>query len=222
MNHSITTSAPGLAAAALVLALSARAALGQEADVPPGEFALGIGYAHVSIGGSESLLDSEDALRFDGALSISPFPEVPQLRLGGAMGFVLALDNSERTIISSGGLVVVGSSDVPLFMFEPEVRLSWQQTFGEGPGFYIEPGIGAGGVYANLSIDSEDSPSGMSFDESDWSFSARAFVNVGFPVPGGLAGVQASYMWADDLDLASNAGGNVNEFYIGIFGALRF
>jgi len=208
--------------AAVALALSAGRACGQELGEFPGEFALGIGYAHVSIGGSDSLLDSEDALRFDGSLSIAPFPDVPQLRLGGALGFVLTLDNSQRTVVSNGGLVVVGSSDIPLFMFEPEVRLSWQQPLGESPGFYIEPGIGVGGVYANLSIDADDSPSGRSFDESDWSFSARAFVNVGFLVPGGVAGFQASYMWAYDLDLAANANGSVNEFYVGIFGALRF
>jgi hypothetical protein len=62
-----------------------------------------------------------------------------------------------RTIISNGGLVVVGNSDMPLLMFEREVRLSWQQTFGEGPGFYIEPGTGAGGVHANPSVDVDDS-----------------------------------------------------------------
>jgi hypothetical protein len=215
-------SAGTFAALAVALALSAPAARGQEDEGLAGEFGLGIGYANVSIGGSESPLDSEDTLRFDGWLSVAPFEAVPQLRLGGAMGFVFALDNSERAIVSSGGVVIVGSSDIPLFMFEPEVRLSWQQTFGEGPGFYIEPGIGAGFVYANLSIDDDDSPTGRSFDESDWSFSARAFINVGFPVEGGVAGIQASYMWADDLDLAANASGSVNEFYIGIFGALRF
>jgi hypothetical protein len=101
------------------------------------------------------------------------------------------------------------------------VRLSWQQPFGEG-GFFIEPGIGVGFVYANLSIDADDSPLGQAFDESDWSFSTRAFVNVGFLVEGGVAGVQASYMWADEVDLAANVSGEVNEFYIGIFGALQF
>jgi hypothetical protein len=222
MNRKVIPLAERFAVVAVVLVLSARGAGGQPPDLPPGEFALGIGYAQVSIGDSDSLLDSEDALRFDSALSVSPFPDVPQLRLGAALGFVLTLDNSQRAIVSDGGLIVVGSSDVPLFLFEPEVRLSWQQPFGEGGGFFVEPGIGAGGVYANLSIDADDSPSGTSFDESDWSFSARAFLNVGFLVEGGVAGVQASYMWADDLHLAANAGGDVSEFYVGIFGALRF
>src|SRR5687767_15568031 len=130
MKLSAGTLAPG----AVALDLTAPAARGQEDEGPGGEFGLGIGYANVSIGGSESPLDSEDTLRFDGWLSVAPFEAVPQLRLGGAMGFVLALDNSERAIISNGGVLIVGSSDIPLFMFEPEVRLSWQQTFGEGPG----------------------------------------------------------------------------------------
>jgi hypothetical protein len=210
------------AVVAIALALSARAARGQESESElMGEFGLGIGYTQVSIGGSDSPLDSEDAVRFDLALSIAPLPAVPQLRLGGALGFVLALDNSQRTIVSDGGLVIVGSSDVPLFLFEPEVRVSWQQTFGDG-GFYVEPGIGVGFVYVNLSVDAGDPPFEQSFDESDTAFSTRAFINVGFAVEGGVAGIQASYMWADDVDLAANVGGELNEFYVGIFGALRF
>ena len=193
-----------------------------EEEGPASEFSLGIGYANVSIGGSESVLDSLDALRFDAAVSFSPLQRLPQLRLGAAAGVALVPDNSQFAIVSDGGLVVVGRSDVPVWLIEPEVRLSWRQSFGEDGQIYVEPGVGAGAVYARLSIDGEDTSSGLSFDESDTSFSARAFLNVGARVTGGLAGLQVSYARGGSLDLAENADGEVEEFYIGIFGSLRF
>jgi len=192
-------------------------------ELAPGEFSLGIGYAHIAIGdSSESVLDSEGALRFDGSLSYAPLEGLPQLRVGFALGVSLVLDDSERAIISDGGLVVVGSSDVPLWLLEPEFRLSWQQFLGSEQNFFIEPGVGVGGVFANLSIDDEDSPTGDSFDEWDSGLSARVFLNVGMIVEGGLAGLQFSYMRGESLDLAENASGEVEQFYVGFFGALRF
>lgn len=210
-----------LMAAFLVMAVG-RIAFAQD-GVPPGEFSLGIGYAHISIGDSgSSVLDAEDALRFDGALSYAPFPQVSQLRLGAALGVSLVLDDSQRAIISDGGLVVVGSSEVPLYLLEPELRVSWQQYFGHGRHFYIEPGIGVGGVIGNLSLDADDTESGESFDESDAGFSARVFLNVGVRATGGYAGLQASYMRGESLEFAENARGEVEQFYVGLFGCLRF
>lgn len=197
-------------------------ARGQQADLAPGEFSLSIGYAHISIGDSESLLNSQDALRFDALWNTAPFPDLPQLRIGAAFGTSLVLDDGEFAIISSGGAVIVGRADIPLFLLEPEFRVSWQQFFGHDNSFYIEPGIGIGGVFGNLSIDGDDTVSGDSFDEWASAFAARVFVNIGFHVEGGLAGVQMSYMRGGDLDFARNAGGEIDEFYIGIFGALRF
>jgi hypothetical protein len=199
-----------------------RLALAQD-GVPPGEFSLGIGYAHISIGDSgSSVLDSEDALRFDGVLSYAPFPQVSQLRLGAAVGVSLVLDDSERVITSSGGLVIAGSSEVPVYLVEPEFRASWQQFFGQGQHFYVEPGIGVGGVIGNVSLDADDTASGDSFDESDAALSARVFLNVGFRAEGGFAGLQASYMRGGSLDFAENARGEVEELYVGFFGCLRF
>ena len=211
-----------LLAATLALMSVGRPARAQD-GVPPGEFSLGIGYAHLSIGDSgSSVLDSEDALRFDGALSYAPFPQVSQLRIGAAVGVSLVLDDSERAIISNGGLVIVGSSEIPLYLVEPEFRVSWQQFFGRGRHFYIEPGVGVGGVIGNLSLDADDTSSGESFSESDAAFSARAFLNVGFRATGGFAGLQASYMRGGDLEFAENARGEVEQLYVGFFGCLRF
>ena len=196
--------------------------IGSAMATPPGEFALGLGYANLSIGGSDSVLESLDALRWDASLSYAPFADLPQLRVGAGFGVAMVFDDSEFAFISSGGAVFVGSADIPLFTLEPEFRVSWQQFFGPDESFYIEPGIGVGGVFANLNVDSEDTASGESFDEWESSVSARVFLNVGFLTEGGFAGVQASYMWAESLDFAENASGEVQEFYIGIFGALRF
>ena len=193
-----------------------------KAELAPGEFSLGIGYAHISIGDSDSLLHSQDALRFDAMWNYAPFRDLPQLRLGAGFGTDLVLDNSEFVFVSNGGAVFAGHADIPLFLLEPEFRVSWQQFFGNDQSFYIEPGIGIGGVFGNLNVDADDTNVGKSFDEWASAFAVRVFVNIGFHAEGGLAGVQMSYMRGGELDFAQNASGEIDEFYIGIYGALRF
>ena len=185
------------------------------------DFALGIGYGNFSVGDSDSPLDSQDMLRFDSALTIGPIPSVPQLRIGGALGFGLVIDSSGFFIISNGGLVAGGSGEVPMIVFEPEARVSWRQYLGD-TGMFLEPGVGVGGAFANISIDADDTSTGEEFDEWDSSFAARAFFNVGFEVEGGFAGFQVSYMRGDGMDFGTDASGDVEEFYVGIYGALRF
>jgi hypothetical protein len=189
------------------------------------EFAAGIGYANISIGDSDSPLDSQDGLRFEFGISFAPFPDVPQLRLGGAFGTGIVFDSGQTTVVSSGGLVVATSGDVPLITLEPEARLSWRQRFGDS-GFFIEPGIAGGAFIAHLDfeVDEDDffDDEDDDFDEWDTSLSARAFVNVGVEFPGGAGGVQASYLRAGDLDLGGGTEGDAEEFYIGVFGTFRF
>jgi hypothetical protein len=192
-----------------------------ELVAPASEFAAGIGYAHISIGGSGSELNDENGLRFEASVSFSPLAKLPQLRVGAAIGTSLVFDDSDLAIISSGGVVVVGHSTVPLFTVEPEVRLSWRQEFSEGK-FYVEPGVGLGGMIAHLDIDSDQTAGGESFNETEANWAARAFVNIGFRTGGGFAGVQLSYLRSGDINLADNASGDVDEFYVGLFGALRF
>jgi len=188
---------------------------------PASEFAAGIGYAHISIGGSGSELNDENALRFEASVSFSPLAKLPQLRLGAAIGTSLVFDDSDLAIISSGGVVVVGHSTIPLFTVEPEVRVSWRQEFSDGK-FYVEPGVGIGGMIAHLDIDADQAAGGESFNETEANWAARAFVNIGFRTGGGFAGVQLSYLRSGDIDLADNASGDMDEFYLGLFGALRF
>jgi hypothetical protein len=193
-----------------------------EQDALRSQFALGIGYAHLAIGGSDSALESEDALRFDPALTFAPFRDLPQLRIGGALGVTMVLDNSQFAFVSNGGAVFVGHSDVPLWLLEPELRASWQQPFGRSGEFFVEPGVAIGAVYGQLSIHAEDTHSGQSFDESDGTATGRVFLNLGARVPGGYAGIQASYARGGKLHFADNASGDFEQYYIGIFGAARF
>lgn len=205
-------------AAATAVVLSATRAVALDSDEFTSEFSLGVGYSHVSIGDNNSAIDSEDLLRFDGAFSINPFSRVPQLRLGFALGVGMDFDNSKGVVIvRNGQLTAFSSSDIPLLLIEPEFRLSWQQWFGK---WYVEPGVGVGGVFANLNLESDDGAE--TFDEWDSSLSGRVFLNVGFAVQGGVAGFQGSYMRAGDISFADNLGGEVEEFYIGFFGAMQF
>jgi hypothetical protein len=192
------------------------------ADADGPDFSLGIGYANVSLLGDDSAVDSENALRLEGVVTISPIPVVPQLRLGGAISSTMVFDNSQFILVSDGGAFFAGKADVPLWLFEPEVRLSWRQYFDDAQSFFIEPGAAFGGVLANLSLDGQDTSTGQSFNEWESTLAARAFLNVGFLVTGGVAGVQASYMRGGEIDFAQNARGDVQEWYVGFFGALRF
>jgi hypothetical protein len=186
------------------------------------EFTLGVGYANISI---EGPFDSENALRWDPSLSISPLARLPQLRLGAAVPFSLVLDNSSRTIISNdGNLIITGSSDIPLWTLEPELRLSWRQYIGERKEFFIEPGVAGGALFAFVDIgdDEETAVVEDSYDESDGALSARVFLRAGIRASGGFAGLEASYLASETIDLAENASGQVEQWYIGIFGSLAF
>jgi hypothetical protein len=195
---------------------------GAYSDIPAtGEFSLGIGYANISIG--DEALDNEDALKFDPSLTFSIARRLPQLRVGMAVGVSLVLDDSNRTIISNdGNLVVIGHSDVPLWLVEPEARLSWRQYFGDDYQLFIEPGVAAGWTYGYLDIGADDLPTGDSYSEGDSTWHTRVFLRLGARMQGGFGGIEASWMRGGDLDLAENADGELEEFYIGIFGALTF
>ena len=181
------------------------------------DFAFGIGYAHIQLGSSSNEFHNMDALRIEPAISFSPFAKLSQLRLGGAFGVSMVLDSSSHAIISNNGtLIVHASADIPFLLLEPEFRVSWRQEFDSG--WFIEPGIGLGGAIGQLHLESDT----HSFEEWDANFAARAFLNVGFLVPGGIFGVQASYMRSGSIKFAQNVGGEINEFYIGVFGSLMF
>ena len=71
-------------------------------------------------------------------------------------------------------------------------------------------------------IDADDSPGDDSYSEGDSTWHTRLFLRFGARLEGGFGGIEASWMRGGDLDLADNADGEVEEFYLGIFGALVF
>jgi hypothetical protein len=185
------------------------------------EFSLSIGYANVSLSDSP-VIDGENALRFEPVLSFSPIEPLPQLRLGASVGVTLVLDNSTRTISSGdNGLIYRGSSDVPLWLLEPELRISWRQYLDANHMVFLEPGVGAGYAFGFLELQSDDQ-NVDSYDADASTFFGRGFVRLGGRVTGGLAGIEASYMQGSSMNFGGDASGDVEEFYIGIFGALSF
>src|SRR4051794_4679259 len=165
---------------------------------PGPEFALGVGYAHFSIGGPGSLLHSTDALHFDPAVSFPPLRKLPQLRLGAAVG-VSVVGPSQWTAVR-GDTEITGSSCSPLVLAEPELRVSWRQTFGTADGFFVEPGVAVGGVFGKLRLEKTDVDE--AFEHHASSFSGRVFLNLGGRVGGWTAGVQTSYLHSGQLDFA--------------------
>jgi hypothetical protein len=212
-----------LAAAAAVAAAAAAPSTAfaqDQSPLPTTEFSLGVGYANVTLDDSP-VIDGESGIRFDPSLSFSPLPDaLPQLRLGVAAGFTLVLDNSERALISSGGqLIFVGSSEVPLWLIEPELRISWRQWFDNR--WFVEAGVGGGFAFGFLELDASDG-STDSYSENDSTPFGRAFFRAGGQATGGIAGIEGWYLVGDSMDFGGNAAGDLTEWYIGIFGALVF
>jgi hypothetical protein len=215
-----------LAAAAALPALcgAARAADG---DDPRGEFALGIGYARITLDGGGPLLEGRDALHFEPIVSFPPVPDLPQLRLGGAVGWSIAVDETRGAAVSrDGNLFIATTSDVTFMLVEPELRLSWRQPFAEDT-FFIEPGVAAGAAIGWLDVgdsasDHADPADANAFTDWDASFQWKVFLRAGGRFSNGMAGIEASYMRAGRLEFADNLRGDPEEFYVGIFGSLQF
>jgi hypothetical protein len=191
------------------------------------EFAFGIGYSRVVFSGGGNVLDDLDALHFNSSLSFAPFVEkLPQLRLGVGGGFTTSFEDVGGFVSTGAGGVVIVKADTALFMFQPELQISWHQPLGpEEWGLFLEPGIGAGGTFAWLDAnDQAFHDAGGTGDPDEWDavFSARAFLRAGCRMPGGFGGLEASWLRGQRLDFGDDVGGDLGEFYIGVFGALRF
>ena len=192
------------------------------------EFALGVGYTRINVEGAEVLVDDRDGVHFDPYVSFAPLERLPQLRLGGAVGFSVAVDDVRGAFVSGedGGTLFVSGDDVSFMLFEPELRVAWRQSLAEGEAFFVEAGVGGGAVIGWLSAgDGEGDDSGAAdaeLDETDATWMGRAFLRVGAHVTSGIVGLEASYLRGGRLDFADGAAGDVSEVYVGIFGALTF
>ena len=209
---------------AIASALFAPAALAQGEN----EFSLGVGYTRLEFEGAEILIDDRDGVHFDPYVSFAPFEGLPQLRLGGAVGFSVAVDDVRGAFVSdeSGGSLFVAGDDVSLMLFEPELRVAWRQALAKDESLFVEAGVGGGAVIGWLSAgDGEGDDNGAAdaeLDETDATWMGRVFVRVGAHVTSGIVGVEGSYLRGGRLDFVDGAAGDVSEFYVGIFGALTF
>jgi hypothetical protein len=223
MPHSRLLVLPCLA---LLITFFASRAFAQQGAEPEGgpdlskpEFSLGIGYSSISIS-SGSTIHDEGAVHFDPSVSISPLHQLPQLRLAFDLGASLVLDNSNRTLVLDNGVLTFnGSSEVPLWTLEPELAVSWRQNFGST--FFIEPGIAGGGMFAFFHLTSSNS-NVNDYNANDQTPYGRAFIRAGIFVPNGSAGIEGSYLTGGSLNFGNNITGHASEWYVGIYGALRF
>ena len=190
------------------------------------EFALGLGYSRVEFDGDAPLVDGRDCVHLEPVLSAAPFADVPQLRLGAALGWSAAVDDTRGSVISGDdGLIVATTSDVAFMLFEPELRLSWRQPLGRDGYFFIEPGVAAGAAIGWLDVSgasADDPAADADFNETDAAFQWKVFLRAGLPFSNGLAGLEASYMTAGELEFRDDIRGDPSEFYFGIWGALQF
>jgi len=187
---------------------------------PAVEFGLGVGYANISLG-SDSAIDSLDALRFEPTISFSPFAALPQVRLGADVGTSLVLDNGgSALIINNGGLIFISNAEIPFWTLEPEVRISWRQTFGYAQEFFIEPGAAAGVAFGWVDLHTADHTHHLT--SSDNTAYGRVFLRGGMQVPGGTVGIEGSWAHGGHMDFGGDASGDLREFYIGVYGSLRF
>ena len=198
-----------------------------DGHAPDAEFLLGIGYARVNFDDDAfGLVDDRDGIYFDPVFSAAFFDAVPPLRLGAAVGVFVALDDVRGTaVVDDGELIAVSGGDTSLVLAEPEVRVSWRQHFGEDDVAFLEAGAGAGGVFGWLDAgdgEDEEGPDDGDLEETDGALMARVFLRLGFQVTGGLAGIEASYMRGGKMEFGDAVGGEVEEYYLGIFGALKF
>lgn len=189
-----------------------------------GEFLLGVGYTRINFEGTNVLIDDRDGVHLDPVFSFSPFDGLPQLRLGAGVGFSAALDDVRgATVVDGSDTFFVSGDEATLFLFEPEVRVSWRHEFGEDDAFFVEAGVGGGAVIGWLQAGDGDveGPDDADLDVADVTPMGRVLLRAGLRVTGGLAGIEASYLRGGSMDFADGVEGDIGEFYVGIFGALK-
>ena len=123
-------------------------------------------------------------------------------RAAGVLAAVLVVDQVTKALVRGG--VQVGDED-PVLPFLSIVHVRNQ-----------------GVAFGFLELNSDDG-SGDSFDANDSTVYGRVYLRAGAQVTGGIAGIEASWLSGGRLDFdADNAAGDLNEFYVGIFGAILF
>jgi hypothetical protein len=186
------------------------------------EVGLGAGYSSVDLGGA---FDGDGGIRLEPRVSFS-LEAVPQIRLGfglGLSGYATDLDDGEVIRVDGESIFIEEDGVESLSLLEPEFQISWRQPLGgeDRRGFYIEGGVGLGGVIANYGVSDEW---GWDLEESEWdaTVGVRPFVRGAYQWDDWRVGVEGSYMFGGDLNLNNRAEGDVTEWYVGGFFGYRF
>lgn len=187
-----------------------------------------IGFSHVTLEGASGAFDERGGLRFEPRLTLTPFRnDLPQLKIGfgvGLSGYGKDVNNNGRFIDVDGDSIFIDDDEVEaLSLIEPEFQASWRQGFGDERRWFIEPGIGLGGVIGNYWVGESDWwGSDTNVNEWDATWGVRPFLRAGYEWDRMVAGIEASYMWGGKLDFTNEAHGDVREFYVGGFFGWRW
>lgn len=214
----------GVRSIAQVVAVLAVVAVGQgraRAATEP-EFAIGLGYTHVSLDDTSiGDMAEEGGFRFEPRFTFAPLDDAPQFRLGVGMGFSFFYDETDSSaiFIDDDGDVFIGDADEyeNLFLWTPELQASYRHTFDSG--LVLEGGVGVGGVFAYYTAGEEffNTYYDEQLDEGDITWSVRPFARAGYRSDGFTLGLETSYLVGGDLDFTPEIGGNIDEFFVGAF-----
>lgn len=91
-------------------------------------------------------------------------------------------------------------------VLSPQIGPSFRLAIGGDNAVYVEPGITAGGAFAELGGDEE------------FSWAARPYARLGYVTARFLIGVEGGYQYAD---LQFDLGSDPNEWYVGAFIGIR-
>jgi hypothetical protein len=204
-----------------IAVLLAGAAPARAAVAP--EFAFSIGYTEYRLDDTTvGELARQGGLYLEPRVSAAPWDAHPQLRVGVGLGFTLSMtteDAGESIVIGPGG---PSTEDLDtyenLFLFVPELQISWRQEWSDH--YNLEVGVGAGGVYAHYSAG--DVLGNTIYDdeirESDTALTVRPFVRLVYAKSDRFTGgFEGSYLWSGSLDLFDGVGGNLEQWYAGVF-----
>jgi hypothetical protein len=180
------------------------------------EWALSVGYGHLSIEDAGGAFGEQDGLRLEPRFSWQPFEQRPQVRFGIGVGFSFYFDEEEGIPVPPPFVEVDSYENAGLIT--PEFQLSWRQPMSKR--WWIEGGLGMGpaiGIYTAGDVVFDDF-----FDEdvreTDVGLGVRPFARAGFRGSDERWswGVEASYQWTD-VDFGRPYGGDVSEWYVGLF-----
>ena len=194
--------------ATLTLATAARAGQPFELD---GSF----GYSHVMLDAATTFHE-RDGMRVEPRFT---FGLGDHFRLGigiGSSGYFHDVSDDEVISVGNDVIIISGKSE-SLGTIEPEVLLSWRQTFGRENEWFIEPGVGIGAVVVNYWAGSDWGFRDSDVNEWDAAFAARPFVRAGYLWEHWFVGIEVSYMFGGNVHLTDQVRGDVRELYVGGF-----